>query len=128
MLCRVSSFCFDIMLNRNLLIVRVKQPFVDWINEADPYSDSGNITLEYANQDCPTFLIHDFACEDVDGWLQQCYLHVFEEVLGQWYVDESLWPQDRTLNLFKAWCEVEVHGIIIDLVADPLLDSDFEEI
>ena len=128
MLCRVSSFCFDMMLNRNLLIVRVKQPFVDWINEADPYSDSGNITLEYANQDCPAFLIHDFACEDVEGWLQQCYLHVFEEVLEQWYVDESLWPQDRTLNLFKAWCEVEVHGIIIDLVADPLLDSDFEEI
>jgi len=29
----------DKMLNRDLLIVRLKRPFVDWINEADPYPD-----------------------------------------------------------------------------------------
>ena len=116
------------MLNRDLLIVRLKQPFVDWINEADPYPDGGHITLEYANEDCPVFLIHDFACEDMEGWLKQCYLPLFEEVLEQWYVDPTLWPQDRNLELFKAWCQVEVHGIIIDLVDDPLLDSDYEDI
>jgi hypothetical protein len=116
------------MLNRDLLIVRLKQPFVDWINEADPYPDRIHTSLESANEDCPVFLIHDFACEDIEGWLEQCYLYLFEEVLEQWYVDEGLWPQDRTLALFKAWCEVEVHGIIIDLVDDPLLDTDYEEI
>ena len=34
------------MLNRDLLIVRYKQPFVDWINEADPQPDGHRITLE----------------------------------------------------------------------------------
>ena len=115
------------MLNRDLLIVRLKQPFVDWINEADPYPDRTLITLEFANEDCPVFLIHDSAYEDMEGWLEQCYGYIFEEVLEQWYVDASLWPQDRDLRLFKAWCDVEVHGTIIDIVDDPLLDTDYEE-
>jgi len=29
------------MLNRDLLIVRLKQPFVDWINDADPSPKTG---------------------------------------------------------------------------------------
>ena len=84
-------------------------------------------SLEFANADCPCFLIHDSACEDIEGWLEQCYQYLFEEVLEQWYVDEALWPQDRTLELFKAWCDVEIHGVIIDLVDHPLLDTDYEE-
>ena len=124
----VSPNLYRPMLNRDLLIVRVKQPFVDWINTADPYPDGGHITLEYANADGPVFLIHEMACEDIEGWLEQCYLPLFEEILEQWYVDEALWPQDRTLELFRAWCEVDVHGIIIDLVDDLLLDSDDEDI
>ena len=113
------------MLNRELLIVRPKQPFVDWINAADPNPDGVHITLEMANEDSAVFLIHEYACEDLEGWLEQCYHPLFEEVLGQWYVVPELWPQDRNLEMFKAWCEVEVHGIVIDLVDEPLIDDDF---
>jgi hypothetical protein len=55
------------MLNRELLLVRLKHPFVDWINEADPYPDRILTTLESANEDCPVFLIHDLAYEDIEG-------------------------------------------------------------
>lgn len=113
------------MLNRELLIVRLKQPFVDWINEADPIPESARVTLDAANEDCPVFLVHEYTCEDLEAWLEQCYLPLFEEVLNQWYAVPALWPQDRDLELFKAWCEVEVHGIIIDLVDEPLIDDDF---
>ena len=57
------------MLNRDLIIVRLKQPFVDWVNEADPYSDGSRLTLDEANEDVSTFLIHDDASEDMEGWL-----------------------------------------------------------
>ena len=43
-------------------------------------------------------------------------------------MDDTLWPQDRDLKLFKAWCQVKVHGIIIELVDEPLLHSDFEDL
>ena len=82
-------------------------------------------SLEFANADCPCFLIHDSACEDIEGWLEQCYQYLFEEVLEQWYVDEALWPQDRTLKLFKAWCDFEVHSMVLDYVDEPLIDDDF---
>ena len=114
------------MLNRELLIVRLKQPFVDWINHADPNPGSAHVTLEYANEDSAVFLVHEYTCEDLEGWLKQCYLPLFEEVLEQWYVLPALWPQDRDLALFKAWCEVEVHGIVIDMVDGPLIDDDLD--
>ena len=112
------------MLNRDLLIVRVKQPFVDWVNEADPYPNGSTFTLDEANEDLPVFLIHDYACEDLEDWLAQCYQPLFEDILEFWYTDPALWPQDRTLELFKAWIDVEVRGIILDVVDEPLVDDE----
>jgi hypothetical protein len=114
------------MLNRDLIIVRLKQPFVDWVNEADPYSDGSRMTLDEANQDVSSFLIHDSASEDLEGWLDICYSTLFDALLEEWYVDESLWPQDRSLALFKRWCDVEVHSMVFDLVDGPLVDDDFD--
>jgi hypothetical protein len=47
--------------------------------------------------------------------LKENYLRLFEEVLKEWFHDRSLWPQDRSLKLFRRWCDVETHGIVIDL-------------
>jgi hypothetical protein len=119
------------MINRNLIIVKFKQPFVDWINEADPHPGSGSgsgtrMSIEEVNDDSPAFLIHDYASEDFENWLEECYELLFEQVLEEWYVDPTLWPQDRTLKLFKAWCDVEVHSMVIDMVDASLEDDDFD--
>ena len=47
------------MLNRDVLIVRFKQPFIVWVNEADPHPDGHLVTLEDANEDSPVYLIHE---------------------------------------------------------------------
>jgi hypothetical protein len=114
------------MLNRELLIVKYKQPFVDWVNEADPRLDGHVMTLDDANEDSPAYLIHEYASEDLEDWLEECHLPLFENILGEWYTVPALWPQDRDLALFKAWCEVEVHGIVIDMVDEPLIDDDLD--
>ncbi len=113
------------MLNRDLIIVRYKQPFVDWINEADPQPGEDPVTLAEANEDLSAFLIHEHASEEIDAWLEECYLRLFEELLEEWYTDPLMWPQDRSLKLFKAWCEVEAHSMVVDYVDGPLLDDDF---
>jgi hypothetical protein len=114
------------MINRNLIIIRFKQPFVDWVNEADPSPSNSRMSREEVNDDSPAFLIHDYASEDFENWLEECYELLFEQVLGEWYVDPSLWPQDRTLKLFKAWCDVEVHSMVTDMLDAPLEDDDFD--
>tara|TARA_R110002110_G_scaffold413729_1_gene641672 strand:- start:167503 stop:167844 length:342 start_codon:yes stop_codon:yes gene_type:complete len=113
------------MLNRDLLIVRVKQPFVDWINEADPSPGNTPITLESANEDSAVFLIHDFACEEFESWLESCFQPLFDNILEEWYTDPALWPENRTLELFKAWCDLEVHGMVLDYVNEPLIDDGY---
>ena len=65
------------MLNRDLLIVRYKQTFVDWVNEADPHHDGRLMALEEANDDSPAYLIHEYASEDFENWLRECYLPLF---------------------------------------------------
>jgi hypothetical protein len=115
------------MINRNLVIVKFKQPFVDWVNEADPHPGSGTrMSIEEVNDDSPAFLIHDYASEYFEIWLEECYELLFEQILEEWYVDPTLWPQDRTLKLFKAWCDVEVNSMVIDMVDAPLEDDDFD--
>jgi hypothetical protein len=113
------------MINRDLIIIRLKQPFVDWIKEADPYTDSENrISLEEANDDSTAFLVPQFVSEVFEDWLEENYQPLFEQVLEEWYVEPSLWPQDISLKLFKAWCDVEVHSMVVDMVDEPLEDDD----
>ena len=112
------------MLNRDLLIVRYKQPFVDWVNEADPDPDGRPMTPEEVNDDSPAYLIHEYASEEFESWLDSCYVPLFENILGEWYTEPALWPQDRTLKLFKAWCDLEVHSMVLDYVDGPLLDDE----
>ena len=51
------------MLNRGLLVIRNKQPLIDWVNEADPYPKGRGIRLEDANEDSPDYLIHEDTAE-----------------------------------------------------------------
>ncbi len=44
------------MLNRSAYIVHYKQPFVDWINEADP-NPTHTVTIESANEDSTVYLV-----------------------------------------------------------------------
>jgi hypothetical protein len=46
-----------IMLERAALILRYKQPFVDWINAADPSPTSHPLTLAEVNQEHTVHLV-----------------------------------------------------------------------
>ena len=100
------------MLNRDVLIVRYKQPFVDWVNEADPHPDGHPMTLKDANEDSPVYLIHEYASEDFENWLRECYIPLFENILDDWYTDPALWPQDQHAETIQGlvWSRSTQHG------------------
>jgi hypothetical protein len=59
-----------IMLNRAALILRYKQPFVDWINAADPSASSHTLSLAEANQEHTVYLVEvEDEQELAGGWL-----------------------------------------------------------
>jgi hypothetical protein len=67
------------MLNRAALILRYNQPFVDWINAADPSPTSHDLTLAEVNQEHTVYLV-EVEDEDEDAeWLVSHHEAIFEQ-------------------------------------------------
>lgn len=111
------------MLNRAALIVRYKQPFVDWINsvESDPRQ---RLKLTDANDNNSVYLIEVDDEEDLPGWLQVNGVALLEAELGGWFAEPEVWPENRSLALFNKWCAVELHTLVFDTGTDPLQERE----
>jgi hypothetical protein len=106
-------------INRSLIILRPKQPFLDWARSLD--DESKDITLESLNEDSTAYLISEiWQDSDQEEFLQTYYDILFEEQLEGWWTDEVAWPQQRDLKLFLEWFEVEFHSLVFDLCDGPI--------
>ena len=110
-------------VNRSVLVVLPKQPFLDWLHNADP--TSGELTLEILRDDPSVDLLpaHDLE-PDLEKCLKRFCKTIFEEQLDGWYRVKELWPRDRSIKAFKEWFEYRFHSMPIDLSREPL---DWEE-
>ena len=115
------------MVNRAALILRYKEPAVAWINEVDPYDHDPGTSIESANEERTVYLISDEDADSPDAlaaWLRLNYKALFENELEGWYVDESLWPKQRSIRLFRKWFDVECHTVLHDTVGDRIIDDE----
>ena len=102
-------------INRNAIIVKPKKPFFDWVNAID---DTDKIEEVDENN---IYLIREMDSNfDVQEWINDNYEALFANELNDWYTDESLWPKDRTHELFSEWFKVEIHSMILDLEDFPV--------
>jgi hypothetical protein len=101
-------------LNRWAIIVRPKQPYIDWANSFDgPRYDE-------ADPEPNVYLAPGFAyTPDLWEWLKEGYPFIFEEELWLWMTQEADWPPDRDYAMFEQWFEVEVSSMVIDLCDRP---------
>jgi hypothetical protein len=113
----------NVVINRAVLIVRYTQFFVDWVNAADP-TPTDTITLAHANDDSGAYLLEVEDERELDEWLALNGETLFEEVLNDWYTDPELWPQDRSLAMFRKWCSLELHTVVLDTGNSPLEDDE----
>ena len=114
------------VINRAALLLRYKEPAVQWINEADPHPDSRMISLDEINEDRLIYLIRDEDADSpshVEKWVRRNFKSLFENELNGWYTDPSLWPNPLTYQLFQGWFEVECHSMVIDTVGG-VIESD----
>ena len=112
------------MINRSALILRYKQPFVDWINAVDPAPSTPAITLEDTNGERTIYLVEFDEKAELEGWLELNHELLFEEELFGWYTDPKLWPKDRSLRKLKEWCDVELHTVVIDTGESLIVEED----
>ena len=108
------------MINRSAVLVRPRQPFLDWAT-----AHGGG--LEYPSDDERTvYLLPDFEDDDgAEAVLQHFYDIIFEEELSGWMNDPSTWPENRNYEMFLDWFEVEQNSVVQDIVdGDPLEDDE----
>jgi len=114
------------MINRAAVILCYKEPFIRWINEADPNKDNPGVTAEELKNDKTVYLISQDDVENIDRWISQNFKTLFEYELESWYTDESLWPKKKDRKTFDAWFDVEWHSVITDTAKGSIV-SDEEE-
>ena len=101
-------------INRSLIIVKPKDPFLDWARSLD--DENQELTLESMCKDSTAYLIPEIWHDaDEEEFLKNYYDLLFEEQLEEWSLDETLWPQQRDLKMFLEWFEVEFHSLVFDL-------------
>ena len=106
-------------INRSLVILRPKQPFLDWCMAID--DDDKNLTLEELAEDSTAYLIPELWDDsDQQELLDSYYDVLFEEQLAGWWTDEADWPPKRDLKMFLAWFEVEFYSLVFDLCEEPI--------
>jgi hypothetical protein len=110
------------MINRCILIVKAKQPFLLWLQSLP---DPANLTLQQINQDNATYLLPAYEDDDDRKRLLRRYFDlIFEEQLVSWWRDETAWPAQRDMMTFTQWFDVEFHSVVLDLVDEPLLHEE----
>lgn len=108
-------------LYRTPLVVRRRQPYIDWANttDADP-----PMTEELART--PAVYLVEAVEEDptLDTLLEEYWPEIFEQELAGWVEDDAAWPIDRSLDMFREWFEVTVGQGVVDLDSDAPLTED----
>jgi hypothetical protein len=112
------------MVNRGAVLVKYKEPFIKWVNEADPIKEGSEMTLEMANDDRTVYLISDRDAENIEVWIRKNYSTLFEDELEGWYSDEALWPKKRDFKTFSEWFAVECHSLVLDTVGGQIFDDE----
>lgn len=114
-------------INRHLIILKPKQPVLDWIKRVDP--NPPNLTLDQLRLEQNAFLVPDDfdGQQDAEKWVQRRWQMFFEGFLAEWYTVESWWPQKRTFKMFKDWFDVQYHSMVWDMAAKiPITYEDWE--
>jgi hypothetical protein len=118
-------------INRGIVILHHKQPFLDWLKSTDAELD--DLTLADLEIDDDAFLIpgnesHDPVDGELDAikWVEKRRQMFFEHCLNEWLTDETLWPQRRSLKMFREWFAVEYRSMVWDLANEPLVLEDWK--
>ena len=106
------------LINRNIAIIKPRAPFLEWL-ESLPDWDL-DITLEDLRSDCTVFLIPELDDEDAIKYIEDMHKEIFEYELDSWHRDESLWPEKRTLKLFREWFDIELHSMVLDTLDEEI--------
>jgi len=101
-------------INRQVAVIKPKEPYVAWINSLPGMSDNPS-TIESLNNDSTALLLPHFDDdEDSLKFIKQIFKKIFEMELEGWSSDTKEWPKKRNYALFREWFKIEFHSEVFD--------------
>ena len=92
------------MVNRTAVVIKPRQPFLDWINNTPQLNLSSPVTMEELLEDCDIILLPDTdSLEGAHELLEPLKPDLFAVQLDGWLCDPNAWPQDRSAAVFDQW-------------------------
>lgn len=109
------------LINRTAVGIVGAQPYVDWMNSNDADAAKGMLTVARTQPYGSVFLLPEADLEeDVQEWVEDNFLMIFEFQLAAWTEDEGLWPATRDLLTFREWFRVDLHSEVVDVTDDEI--------
>jgi hypothetical protein len=103
------------VINRTAVSIVGVRPYLEWTERTDADATRGTLTVARSQLFGTAVLLPEFELEeDVREWVEDNALWLFEFQLSAWTADESLWPPDRDLKLFREWFRVDIHSVVVD--------------
>lgn len=113
------------VVNRSVVVVSVKSPFFDWLNQLPSDGNVVQITyssLEELNREPFVFLAPEiFDDAEWEAYIETRWPIIFDSILGDWTTDQKHWPKKRSEKLFHQWFTVSLHSVVRDLPNRELL-------
>lgn len=104
-------------INRTLLIVIPKKPYLDWVKSFNIEIDAG----EYSAYLIPE-KYDDYNYKD---YLEKHFLDIFESELYGILKDPDFYPEKRDYKTFDKWFEINVCDTVFDLSNEPIETEEF---
>jgi hypothetical protein len=104
-------------INRTLLILIPKKPFLDWVKNFNTEIDAG---------ECSAYFIpHKYDEYDYKDYLKKHCKEIFESELYGILRDPDFYPEKRDYETFNKWFENHVCDTVFDLANDPIEIEEF---
>jgi hypothetical protein len=108
------------VVNRIAISLTGAEPYLQWTKTCDADADQGMLTVARGKPYGSAFLLPEFELEeDVQEWIEENAVWLFEFQLSAWTDDESSWPA-RDLRTFREWFRVDIHSVVVDMADDDI--------
>ena len=109
------------VVNRIAVTITGAEPYTDWTRTHDADTDRGVITVARATVYGSAFLLPELELEeDVQEWIEENAMWLFEFQLSAWTENESTWPPTRDLKTFREWFRIDIHTTVVDEAEEEL--------
>ena len=109
------------VVNRTAITITAAEPYLEWTRQHTGDVDRGVLTVARARPYGSAFLLPEVEIEeDLQEWVEENAVWLFEFQLAAWTEDESTWPPTRDLKTFREWCRIDVHSVVVDVAGDEI--------